>query len=207
MSGAQNKGSWSQADSPRTAADASSRGAREGERQAGVRTWSLASHRRSLASHRPDTARSPRTSTVTWLMQPIEKASLAARKRTLGRGGRQNPVLGPGTGSQTRDRPLALSELQPALCLGRVQPSGPRHSGLGHGLAVGLQSSLPHPSPPPPAPPPQHASADVEKMILGNKCDVNDKRQVSKERGEKVGVVTSVGLALPDAVGQRDLRV
>lgn len=33
----------------------------------------------------------------------------------------------------------------------------------------------------------QHASADVEKMILGNKCDVNDKRQVSKERGEKVG--------------------
>lgn len=33
----------------------------------------------------------------------------------------------------------------------------------------------------------QHASADVEKMILGNKCDMNDKRQVSKERGEKVG--------------------
>ncbi|KPP68297.1 RAB8A, member RAS oncogene family,-like, partial [Scleropages formosus] len=31
----------------------------------------------------------------------------------------------------------------------------------------------------------EHASADVEKMILGNKCDVNDKRQVSKERGEK----------------------
>ncbi|KAK2087588.1 hypothetical protein P7K49_033495 [Saguinus oedipus] len=35
----------------------------------------------------------------------------------------------------------------------------------------------------------EHASADVEKMILGNKCDVNDKRQVSKERGEKVGMV------------------
>lgn len=34
----------------------------------------------------------------------------------------------------------------------------------------------------------QHASADVEKMVLGNKCDVNDKRQVSKERGEKVGL-------------------
>lgn len=32
----------------------------------------------------------------------------------------------------------------------------------------------------------QHASADVEKMVLGNKCDMNDKRQVSKERGEKV---------------------
>lgn len=25
----------------------------------------------------------------------------------------------------------------------------------------------------------EHASADVEKMVLGNKCDVNDKRQVS----------------------------
>ena len=85
---------------------------------------------------------------ITWLMQPIEKASLAARKRALGRGGRQNPVLGPGPGSQTRDRPLALSELQPALCSGRVQPSGPRLSGLGRGLAAGLQSSLPHPSPP-----------------------------------------------------------
>ncbi|XP_041061185.1 ras-related protein Rab-8A isoform X1 [Carcharodon carcharias] len=32
----------------------------------------------------------------------------------------------------------------------------------------------------------EHASADVEKMILGNKCDVNEKRQVSKERGEKL---------------------
>ncbi|CAB1324480.1 unnamed protein product, partial [Coregonus sp. 'balchen'] len=31
----------------------------------------------------------------------------------------------------------------------------------------------------------EHASADVEKMVLGNKCDVNDKRQVSKDRGEK----------------------
>merc|ERR1712071_723326 len=26
----------------------------------------------------------------------------------------------------------------------------------------------------------EHASADVEKMILGNKCDMNDKRQVSR---------------------------
>ncbi|KTF85213.1 hypothetical protein cypCar_00030886 [Cyprinus carpio] len=31
----------------------------------------------------------------------------------------------------------------------------------------------------------EHASSDVEKMILGNKCDMNDRRQVSKERGEK----------------------
>jgi hypothetical protein len=33
----------------------------------------------------------------------------------------------------------------------------------------------------------------VEKMILGNKCDVNNKRQVSKERGEKVGVAAGPG--------------
>ena len=32
----------------------------------------------------------------------------------------------------------------------------------------------------------QHAAADVEKMVLGNKCDMDDKRQVSKDRGEQV---------------------
>lgn len=37
----------------------------------------------------------------------------------------------------------------------------------------------------------QHASPDVEKMILGNKCDANDKRQVSREQGEKVSAVAS----------------
>ena len=31
-----------------------------------------------------------------------------------------------------------------------------------------------------------HASDDVEKMILGNKCDVEEKRVVTKERGEKL---------------------
>lgn len=35
----------------------------------------------------------------------------------------------------------------------------------------------------------QHASSDVERMVLGNKCDMNDKRQVSKEKGEKVCIV------------------
>ncbi|PRD23088.1 UNVERIFIED_CONTAM: Rab8a [Trichonephila clavipes] len=34
----------------------------------------------------------------------------------------------------------------------------------------------------------EHASTDVEKMILGNKCDVNDRRQVSKERGEQLAI-------------------
>uniref|UniRef100_A0A3B3UZD4 small monomeric GTPase n=1 Tax=Poecilia latipinna TaxID=48699 RepID=A0A3B3UZD4_9TELE len=34
----------------------------------------------------------------------------------------------------------------------------------------------------------EHASSDVERMVLGNKCDVNDKRQVSKDRGEKLAL-------------------
>ncbi|XP_053388141.1 ras-related protein Rab-8A-like isoform X2 [Mercenaria mercenaria] len=34
----------------------------------------------------------------------------------------------------------------------------------------------------------EHASRDVEKMILGNKCDMNDKRQVSKEKGEQLAI-------------------
>lgn len=32
----------------------------------------------------------------------------------------------------------------------------------------------------------QHASSDVEKMVLGNKCDMEDRRLVSKERGTQV---------------------
>lgn len=32
----------------------------------------------------------------------------------------------------------------------------------------------------------QHANEDVEKMILGNKCDMEDKRVVSKTRGEGI---------------------
>ncbi|XP_027205282.1 RAS oncogene family member Rab10 [Dermatophagoides pteronyssinus] len=32
----------------------------------------------------------------------------------------------------------------------------------------------------------EHASEDVEKMILGNKCDMTDKRIVSRERGEAI---------------------
>jgi Ras-related protein Rab-8A len=33
----------------------------------------------------------------------------------------------------------------------------------------------------------QHASDDVEKMILGNKCDMKDKRVVTHEQGEQLG--------------------
>uniref|UniRef100_A0A914LLV1 Ras-related protein Rab-10 n=1 Tax=Meloidogyne incognita TaxID=6306 RepID=A0A914LLV1_MELIC len=32
----------------------------------------------------------------------------------------------------------------------------------------------------------EHASEDVVKMLLGNKCDMSDRRVVSKERGEKI---------------------
>lgn len=32
----------------------------------------------------------------------------------------------------------------------------------------------------------EHANEDVERMILGNKCDMTDKRVVNKERGEGV---------------------
>nr|XP_022306678.1 ras-related protein Rab-8A-like isoform X1 [Crassostrea virginica] len=34
----------------------------------------------------------------------------------------------------------------------------------------------------------EHASQDVDKMILGNKCDMNDKRVVSKEKGESLAI-------------------
>ena len=32
----------------------------------------------------------------------------------------------------------------------------------------------------------QHASVEVERMLIGNKCDMHDKRQVSREKGEQV---------------------
>lgn len=32
----------------------------------------------------------------------------------------------------------------------------------------------------------EHANEDVEKMILGNKCDMADKRQVPRQKGEEI---------------------
>ena len=32
----------------------------------------------------------------------------------------------------------------------------------------------------------EHSNADVEKMILGNKCDMEEQRKISKERGESI---------------------
>jgi len=34
----------------------------------------------------------------------------------------------------------------------------------------------------------EHANEDVEKMILGNKCDMEDSRVVAKERGEAIAL-------------------
>nr|CAD7430207.1 unnamed protein product [Timema monikensis] len=34
----------------------------------------------------------------------------------------------------------------------------------------------------------ENASADVEKMLLGNKCELTEKRQVTKERGEQLAI-------------------
>ncbi|CAH0384117.1 unnamed protein product [Bemisia tabaci] len=34
----------------------------------------------------------------------------------------------------------------------------------------------------------ENASADVEKMLLGNKCELEDRRAVSKERGEQLAI-------------------
>ena len=35
----------------------------------------------------------------------------------------------------------------------------------------------------------EYASADVEKIILGNKCDMEDKRVVSREKGNSVSLL------------------
>lgn len=38
----------------------------------------------------------------------------------------------------------------------------------------------------------EHANEDVEKMILGNKCDMADKRQVPRQKGEEIAHQHSV---------------
>lgn len=38
----------------------------------------------------------------------------------------------------------------------------------------------------------EHANDDVEKMILGNKCDCDDRRIISREKGEAVAAEHSV---------------
>lgn len=38
----------------------------------------------------------------------------------------------------------------------------------------------------------EHANEDVEKMILGNKCDMEDKRVINKEKGESIAQEHSI---------------
>lgn len=51
----------------------------------------------------------------------------------------------------------------------------------------------------------QHASEDVEKMILGNKCDMEDKRVISKEQGEKLA--TEYGVPFMETSAKANINV
>jgi len=51
----------------------------------------------------------------------------------------------------------------------------------------------------------QHASEDVEKMILGNKCDMDDKRVVSKEQGEQLA--KEYGVRFMETSAKADINV
>ncbi|XP_071490630.1 ras-related protein Rab-10-like isoform X2 [Diadema antillarum] len=54
----------------------------------------------------------------------------------------------------------------------------------------------------------EHANEDVEKMLLGNKCDMEDKRMINKDRGESVSIMVNRGRAfnvLPSAVYKESL--
>ncbi|CAH1983672.1 unnamed protein product [Acanthoscelides obtectus] len=51
----------------------------------------------------------------------------------------------------------------------------------------------------------ENASADVEKMLLGNKCELEDKRQVSKERGEQLAI--EYGIKFIETSAKNSIRV
>lgn len=51
----------------------------------------------------------------------------------------------------------------------------------------------------------ENASADVEKMLLGNKCELDEKRQVSKERGEQLAV--EYGIKFIETSAKASIRV
>ncbi|XP_045483348.1 ras-related protein Rab-8A isoform X2 [Harmonia axyridis] len=51
----------------------------------------------------------------------------------------------------------------------------------------------------------ENASADVEKMLLGNKCELEEKRQVSKERGEQLAV--EYGIKFIETSAKASIRV
>lgn len=51
----------------------------------------------------------------------------------------------------------------------------------------------------------QHASDAVEKMLLGNKCDMEDKRVITKEQGEKFAA--EAGIAFMETSAKADINV
>uniref|UniRef100_A0A5S6QAG8 Ras-related protein Rab-8A n=1 Tax=Trichuris muris TaxID=70415 RepID=A0A5S6QAG8_TRIMR len=51
----------------------------------------------------------------------------------------------------------------------------------------------------------EHASTDVEKIILGNKCDMEKQRQVSKERGAQLAI--EYGVKFMETSAKADLNV
>ncbi|XP_030639929.1 ras-related protein Rab-8A-like isoform X2 [Chanos chanos] len=51
----------------------------------------------------------------------------------------------------------------------------------------------------------EHASADVVKMLLGNKCDMNSSRQVSVQRGEQLAAER--GITFMETSAKADINV
>lgn len=51
----------------------------------------------------------------------------------------------------------------------------------------------------------EHANEDVEKMILGNKCDMHEKRLVNKERGE--GIAREHGIRFMETSAKANINI
>lgn len=51
----------------------------------------------------------------------------------------------------------------------------------------------------------QHASEDVNKILIGNKCDWEEKRQVSREEGEQLA--DSLGVPFVEASAKANIKV
>ncbi|KAF2891393.1 hypothetical protein ILUMI_14780, partial [Ignelater luminosus] len=51
----------------------------------------------------------------------------------------------------------------------------------------------------------KNASSDVEKMLLGNKCEFEERRQVSKERGEQLAA--DLGIKFIETSSKDSIRI
>ena len=52
---------------------------------------------------------------------------------------------------------------------------------------------------------PQHASVDVERLLIGNKCDCDTRRVISKERGQQLAA--SRGIPFLETSAKSDTNV